>query len=199
MARLMITSEGFGNRVIELKLGRNRFGRNTENDFQIEHPTVSGTHCEIHLAEGEVTLKDCESTNGTFREEERVEKVTLAAGDHVRFGDVELLVETTDVTIAIPKYEVVHEAPPVVMADGGILCRRHPTVRAAWQCTHCNEVLCDTCVHRLRRRGGKALRLCPLCSHAVVQIGGEQKKKKTLFSLFQRTVRLPWASKQDGA
>jgi len=53
-------------------------------------------------------------------------------------------------------------------------------------------VLCDVCVHRLRRRGGKVLKLCPLCSHAVEAIGGEKKKKKSFLGFLQRTVKLPF-------
>ena len=49
MAKLVITSPGFKNQVIYLKLGKNRFGRSPECDFTIEHPTISATHCELTL------------------------------------------------------------------------------------------------------------------------------------------------------
>ncbi len=45
MARLIIKSAEFADRVIELNLGINRLGRSPESDVQIEHPTVSGRHC----------------------------------------------------------------------------------------------------------------------------------------------------------
>ena len=57
MARLLITSKGFSNQVIELNLGVNRFGRSPENDFQIEHPTVSARHCDVLLRDGELDRK----------------------------------------------------------------------------------------------------------------------------------------------
>jgi len=193
MARLQITSPGFHDRVIELRLGTNRLGRSPANDFQIDHRTVSGKHCEIVLSETELILRDCQSTNGTFIEDELVTtEVVLAAGQKLRFGDVELLVENIDVTVAIPKFEVQRPAPPVVLTDGSLICPRHRHAKATHQCTHCHEVLCDDCVHYLRRRGGKVLKLCPVCSHKCVRIGGEKQKKKSFLGFLQKTVKLPF-------
>ena len=192
MARLQITSPGFHDQVIELRLGTNRFGRASTNDFQIDHPTVSATHCEIVLSENELVLKDCQSTNGTFIGNQPITQAPLSAGQTLRFGDVELLVENTDVNVAIPKFVIERPAPPVVLTDGSLVCPRHRHAKATHQCTHCREVLCDECVHRLRRRGGKVLKLCPLCSHACVRIGGEKPKKKTFLGFLQKTVKLPF-------
>lgn len=199
MARLQITSPGFHDRVIELRLGTNRFGRASANDFQIDHPTISARHCEILLSETEIILRDCQSTNGTFVNEESVSaEAVLIAGQKLRFGDVELLVENTDVTVAIPKFEVQRPAPPVVLTDGSLICPRHRHVKATHQCTHCHEVMCDDCVHHLRRRGGKVLKLCPVCSHKCVRIGGEKQKKKTFLGFLQKTVKLPFIRPRIG-
>lgn len=192
MAKLLIKSAGFGNQVINLNLGVNRFGRSPGNDFVIEHATVSAKHCEIALSDGEVTVRDCGSTNGTYINDQPVMEARLAEGQVLRLGDVDFLVESTDVTIAIPKFEVARPAPPVVLTDGSLVCPRHKHSRATHQCTHCHEVLCDECVHRLRRRGGKLLKLCPLCSHTCEPIGGQKKKKKTFLGFLQRTVKLPF-------
>ena len=192
MARLVIKSEGFGSQVMELKLGVNRLGRAPQNDFQIEHETISATHCELWLAADELMVRDCGSTNGTFFQGEPVNEVRLSAGQSFCVGDVEILVETTDVTVAIPQFDVPRPAPPIVLPDGSVICRRHPRAQATHQCTHCRELLCDTCVHRLRRRGGKALKLCPLCSHQCERIGGDKKKKKSLLGFLQKTVKLPF-------
>jgi hypothetical protein len=192
MARLIIKSAEIANRVIELNLGVNRLGRDPENDFPIEHPTVSASHCEIVLSNEGVIVRDCASSNGTFVGGERIEEAQLSAGQTVHLGEVELLVETTEVTIAIPKFDVPRPAPPVVMSDGSLICPRHPRARATHQCTHCKEVLCDACVRRLRRRGGKLLKFCPLCSHPCEPIGGEKRKKKSLLGIFRKTVKLPF-------
>src|SRR5947207_6542362 len=149
MARLQITSPGFHDRVLELRLGTNRLGRSPANDFQIDHPTISGKHCEIVLSETELILRDCNSTNGTFIDEAQVTEAPLSVGQKLRFGDVELVVENTDVFVAIPKFEVQRPAPPVVLTDGSLICPRHRNAKVTHQCTHCREVMCDDCVHLL--------------------------------------------------
>jgi len=192
MAKLLITSEGFKGKVIELNLGVNRFGRVQGNDFQIEHPTISGKHCEIVLGDGELIVRDCGSTNGTFIDGEPIGEAKLSTGQTLRLGDVEFFVETTSVNIAIPKFEVPRPAPPVVLTDGSLVCPRHKQSRVTHQCTHCREVMCDACVHRLRRRGGKLLKLCPVCSNKVEAIGGGKRKKSSFLGFLQRTVKLPF-------
>src|SRR6266446_3364573 len=88
MARLVIKSEGFRNQVIDLKLGVNRLGRSPDNDFQIEHPTISARHCELELGDGEIVVRDCDSTNGTFVRGEPVREARLCAGQCFWLGDV---------------------------------------------------------------------------------------------------------------
>ena len=196
MARLLIKT-GYGEpTVCELRLGVNRFGRHPESEFPIDHPTISATHCEMILTAEGVLLRDCGSTNGTFINDARVKEARLQPGQTVRLGDVEILIETTDARIAIPELDRPISAPPVVLADGTILCPRHPESRATYRCTHCHEVLCDACVHRMRRTGGKTFRLCALCSHAAEYIGPERRKKKSLLKLLNKTIKLPFVHKK---
>jgi pSer/pThr/pTyr-binding forkhead associated (FHA) protein len=195
MARLVGRSEGFRDRVIELHLGLNRFGRSPDNDFHIDHPSVSAWHCELYLGAQEILVCDCESTNGTFLNGEPIQKSALQQGQTLSLGDVELFVDSIEIRVAIPKLEIPRPAPPVVLEDGSLLCHRHPKAKVTHQCTHCREVLCDKCVHRLRRRGGKLLKLCPLCSHSCAPLGTEGKKKKSFLGFLQKTVRLPLISK----
>jgi hypothetical protein len=193
MARLVVKSTGFGERVIELKLGVNRLGRSPENDFQVEHPTISAHHCELSIEDEQLVIRDSESTNGTFVGGEPIREARLSAGESFSAGDVEFLVESTDMAVSIPKILVeVTKAPPVVRADGSLLCPRHSRAQVTHQCTKCHEMMCDVCVHQLRRRGGKLLKLCPVCSHKVELIGGDKKKKKTLLGFLQKTVKMPF-------
>ena len=195
MARLLIKSVGFGEQVIELKLGVNRLGRSAKNDFQIEHPTVSAKHCEIELQEGELLLRDSNSTNGTFVGGQPVKEAKLHEGQTFCLGEVIFYVESTQVRIAIPRFEIPEErpAPPIVLSDGGLVCPRHPGAKATHQCTHCLEVMCDACVHFMRRRGGKLHRFCPKCSHECVPLVAEKKKKRTLIGFLRKTVKLSFA------
>jgi len=192
MARLVVKNEG-REEVIELKLGVNRLGRSPDADLKVEHSTISGFHCELVLDHDELIVRDNESTNGTFVGGEPVHEARLLAGQSFSVGDVEIFVESTDVNIAIPKIEVpVLRAPPVVLKNGALLCTRHPAATVTHRCTHCSEVMCEDCVTRLRRRGGKYLELCSLCSHKVERIGAK-KKKKSILGFLAKTVKLPFA------
>jgi pSer/pThr/pTyr-binding forkhead associated (FHA) protein len=188
MARLSVKTDGLNARLIDLKLGANRVGRHPDNDFTIEHSTISSVHCEMVLKDTGVLLRDLESTNGTFVDGHKIREIELAPGQIVRLGDVELLVETIDAKIAIPAFSNPDlPAPPKVRNDGALMCSRHEHRAVSHQCTACKEIMCEGCVHRLRRKGGKKmLMLCPICSGAVEIIGGPAKAKKK--SLLERVV-----------
>lgn len=199
LARLVIKSEGLEGQVILLKLGINRVGRHPSNDFQIEHPTISSSHCELSCEDGVILVKDCDSTNGTFVDGERICEARLSAGQTFCIGEVELLVETTEVSISVPKIEVVIPAPPVVKSDGSLECPRHPEALVTHQCTKCREVMCQACVHKLRRRGGKLLELCPICGSRCEPIKGTKKKKRSLLGFFAKTAKMPLLRGGKGA
>jgi len=189
MARLSVKTSGLNASLIDLKLGANRFGRHPDNDFPLDHSTVSSVHCEMVLKDTGVLLRDLESTNGTFVNGEKIREMELAPGQMVRIGDVELLVESTDAKIAIPAFSNPDlPAPPKVrIQDGALFCARHEHATVTHQCTVCKEMMCEACVHRLRRKGGKkTLSLCPICSGSVELIGGPVKAKKK--SLLERVV-----------
>jgi len=180
-----------------LRLGVNRVGRDPECEFCIDHPTVSSVHCELALSKDGVYIRDCHSTNGTFINGEPVLEKWLDAGQEVRLGDVELLVESTDANVAIPKFEREHPKPPVVLPGGAMLCPRHPQAQATYKCTHCNEIMCNACIHIMRRKGGTPLFLCVLCSHKCEPIQIAQPKKKKGLAGFLDTVRLKFGYSRE--
>lgn len=197
MATLLMKSEGFAGRVLKLRLGTNRLGRAPQNDFQIEHDTVSAVHCEIEMAGDALIVRDCGSTNGTFVDGEPIVSARLTTGRSLRLGEVELIAESTDIAIGIPRFQIQPDcAPPVVLADGSLLCPRHSQRTSTYHCLYCRELMCNECVRRLRRRGGKTLTLCCKCSRPCERIGGEPKKKKSFIERLKTTVRLPFSRKR---
>lgn len=199
MARLLRKNGPGEPEVLELNLGVNHFGRDPECHFPIEHPTVSARHCDLILTAAGVLLQDHDSTNGTFINDARVKQAVLQPGQRLRLGDVELIVESVEARIAIPVIEREIPAPPVVLASGAMLCPRHPEAKVTHRCTHCHSVLCDVCVTRLRRKGGKTLKLCKLCSNPVEFLPGCEPKKKTLFSKLTSTIKMPFLrGRSDG-
>jgi hypothetical protein len=196
MAKLVVLSAGMAGRTQELSADKVTIGRVEDNTFQIAEPSVSSHHCEVFLRGNEVVVKDLDSTNGTFINGEPVAEAWLTAGQVLRFGDVELLVESTEAVIAIPHFERVDPLPPapLILENGLTACPRHPEVAATFRCTHCKEMMCNGCVKVMRIQGGKPHYLCRLCSHPTerTQIA-EVKKKKGFFAMLQDTVKLKFS------
>ena len=68
-------------------------GRATGADFIVDAALISRVHCRLTaLADGELEIKDLESTNGTYVNGERIETARLAPGDRLQVGRVELVV-----------------------------------------------------------------------------------------------------------
>lgn len=191
MARLRIRTEGLGVQAIELHMGVNHVGRNPDCEQCLNHHTVSALHCEMSLTHDGVYLRDCNSTNGTFLNGEPVKEAWLRPGQEVRLGDVELLVESVDANIAIPDVAPEASAPKAIHQDDGLYCTRHPDRRITFKCTHCKEVMCNACVHVMKRQGGQPLYLCRLCSHKCERIEVvQEQKKKGFLGFLQDTVKL---------
>ena len=69
-------------------------GRATGADFVLDAALVSRVHCRLTAnALGDLEVLDLQSTNGTFVNDQRVDRLALAAGDRLRVGRVELVVE----------------------------------------------------------------------------------------------------------
>ncbi len=190
MARLVITTEGFGNRVLELALGVNRVGREDDCEIRLDHATISAWHCELTLSDDGVYVCDHHSTNGTFVNGQRILEAWLEPGQVLKIGAVELLVESTAAHISLPKIAREIPRPPVVLPDGALLCPRHPAARATFKCPACREIMCNRCVRMIRIYGGKPLLLCCTCHQPCRRIGDEKPRDKKGFLVFlQETVR----------
>jgi pSer/pThr/pTyr-binding forkhead associated (FHA) protein len=191
MATLQIKTAGLENQALELRPGINRVGRSPDSDFVINHDTISTNHCEFVLSADGVFLRDCDSTNGCFVNGGAVKEARLLAGQMVALGDVELFVESTEAHVVIPEFERPRPKPPVVLPDGAMICPRHSQAQAKYKCTHCREIMCEECVHVLRRKGGTPLFLCALCSHKCELIRTvTEKKKRSFVEFLQETVKL---------
>jgi hypothetical protein len=91
MARLIVNPGSPVAWEIQLKPGINTIGRGADKDFKIADPSVSGTHCQILVNAGTVTIRDLGSTNGTYVNRSRVLEAVLHHGETIHLGGVELL------------------------------------------------------------------------------------------------------------
>jgi pSer/pThr/pTyr-binding forkhead associated (FHA) protein len=67
-------------------------GRAPRADFMVDRALVSRLHCRVTAGNDAVEVVDLASTNGTFVNDERVARATLAIGDRLRIGRVEFTV-----------------------------------------------------------------------------------------------------------
>ena len=94
MTKLVILTQSLAGRSHELNADRTTIGRVEDNAFQIAEQSVSSHHCEVLLRGGDVVIKDLDSTNGTFINDERITEGVLKLGQTLRLGQVELRLET---------------------------------------------------------------------------------------------------------
>jgi len=93
MAKLVVLSEGFKERACDLKAERTSIGRAEDNIFVIPEASVSGHHCEVLIRGTEVVVKDLNSTNGTFIDDNAVTESVLKPNQTLRLGLIELRLE----------------------------------------------------------------------------------------------------------
>jgi hypothetical protein len=118
---------------IQLKSGVNRLGRGEDNDFQVPHASVSGTHCEITVSSAGAILKDLGSTNGTFVNRAPVHEAILQTGQHVQLGIVDMVFESTPIAAAAAPGVLPPAPPPVTarMTGSRLTVAQSPTAAAS--------------------------------------------------------------------
>ena len=191
MVRLVATATDGSGSVLQLQSGVNRIGRDPENTARLDDPSVSSFHCEITVADEQVTVKDLNSTNGTFVNGHRIDQAVLFPGQRLQLGSVEMACELIPESGASERPttpEPPAAAPPIPRAVTP--CRYHPTATAQWICSRCQAILCDACV-KLRPASGKTWRLCPVCngdcsSLAAHRAQREQVRPQTNLGFFRR-------------
>lgn len=72
---------------------RTLIGRTNSCDLRIPVPDVSRKHCELVFEDGELVLRDLESSNGTFCNKNRIQEIELEPGDNVTVGPVNFVVQ----------------------------------------------------------------------------------------------------------
>jgi pSer/pThr/pTyr-binding forkhead associated (FHA) protein len=102
MAKLVIQNQGMTGRACELHTDRTTIGRVEDNTFQIADPSVSSHHCEIHLRGSEIVIRDLNSTNGSFINNDKITEQVLKPGQTLRLGQVELKLEAEGAAAASP-------------------------------------------------------------------------------------------------
>ncbi len=85
---LIIFKPQGGQKSVSLHRGTYTIGRQEGVTIQIPLPGVSREHCEIKVSSEQITVRDLGSSNGTFKNHERVTEAELGAGDYLGVGEI---------------------------------------------------------------------------------------------------------------
>jgi len=88
MARLQILLPDGSETLHELSEEATIVGRLPESGLRIEDDSVSSQHSEISFLNGQFSVRDLGSTNGTFLNGDKIEGAILQSGDEIRFGSI---------------------------------------------------------------------------------------------------------------
>lgn len=91
--RLVVFSRNGTRRDFPLNKPVTVLGRREDCDFRIPLGSVSREHCRIEVNGETVQLRDLDSVNGTFVNNERITQSALSPGDIIRVGAVALTVQ----------------------------------------------------------------------------------------------------------
>jgi hypothetical protein len=92
---LAVTAGPATGRSFELStVSTTSLGRARANDIVLPDVSVSSQHCRIRPEDGALVLHDLKSTNGTYVNDRRVTRHTLADGDVVKLGETAMLFRT---------------------------------------------------------------------------------------------------------
>jgi len=121
--RLKILQGSNTGKEIKIPTPKCVIGRGDDCHLKPQSDAISRRHCVIITTENEVVVRDLNSRNGTFVNEERVaEEAVLLSGDTLRVGPLqfELLIEQTVAKSKRPKVADIKEAVARTAEGSGI-------------------------------------------------------------------------------
>jgi hypothetical protein len=193
MVRLVIHTGAHKGEELELQHGSNFLGRAEGNDFTLDDPTVSSRHCEVVVEDMRVQVRDLNSTNGTFIDNQRIRSSEIRNGQILMLGSMEMRLAGGPVEIVIPSLSTEDEPTARVLSDGSVACLHHPSIPALFRCRQCGKAYCESCVRELHLVGGKSRTFCPACSGTCEPLGPKPPPRKRSFaSRFLETIRIPF-------
>lgn len=192
MPKLVVRTGSQSGREIELQPGVNRVGRNPDNPIHIPEASISGFHCEIHVASIATSIHDLGSTNGSFINHKQISKGVLQKGDILTLGEIDFAVELEEINVALPEMRFEEAPGAAFLEDGTPACFTHREVAATHSCTKCENWWCNDCVRILKGISGKSLKFCPECDAPCVEMPRDAgvARKKNFFSRLGDTLRL---------
>lgn len=155
MAKLIINPTSSSRREIQLSRTLVSIGRDPSNDLVLPDAMVSRRHAVIEYRGSQYYVRDCNSSNGSLVNGDRVSERSLRDGDLVAIGTARLLFrEDVDVE------------------DAGAKVVQHPSAPRQ-QCPNCNadyrkgDLFCRQCGAQLAQAQSPLKAVCTSCGTAV--------------------------------
>jgi len=92
--RLLVIKGADEGKQIELAGDKTTIGRDASNTIRLHDTEVSRRHAEFEAVANGYLLRDVNSANGTFVNNQRVQEALLSAGDHIQIGQTTLVYST---------------------------------------------------------------------------------------------------------
>jgi pSer/pThr/pTyr-binding forkhead associated (FHA) protein len=89
MPKLHFTTPDGATHEFEISADRARIGRADDNDFVLPDASVSSRHGEIIRKGDSIEIVDLGSTNGSFKDGQRVERMDIEPGGSFKLGSVD--------------------------------------------------------------------------------------------------------------
>jgi pSer/pThr/pTyr-binding forkhead associated (FHA) protein len=86
MPKMIVSIEGVVVREVRLSKDRTSLGRRPYNDVVFDNLAVSGEHAVVSVSQGDYTIEDLNSTNGTYVNGRSITRHTLRHGDAIEIG-----------------------------------------------------------------------------------------------------------------
>lgn len=153
MPKLIVNPSSPARRDIPLPRTLLSIGRDPSNDLVLPDAMVSRRHAVIECRSGQYFLRDCNSSNGSLVNGDRISERNMRDGDLVAIGAARLLFREEPEAVDGTSKVVQHPSAP------SLNC---PTCKADYRR---GDVFCRQCGGRVREEQAKAL--CTSCGTAV--------------------------------
>jgi pSer/pThr/pTyr-binding forkhead associated (FHA) protein len=101
--QLLVRAPQGGTREVDVSRTPFTIGRKPDNDLPLEDPAVSGHHARIVKVQEVLFIEDQQSTNGTFVNEQKVDRKQLRDTDIIRIGTHRLVFRHHDPSVEAPR------------------------------------------------------------------------------------------------
>lgn len=92
-ANLVLFKKNDSQNVISLSSNVTVIGRRHDCDLRVPLPLISRRHCQLSKENDIITIRDLNSSNGTYVNGKRISEKKINAGDYVKIGPLTFMIQ----------------------------------------------------------------------------------------------------------